>query len=415
MNARHPNRGRRSEIRGRRSGDGVQGSGFRGQKTTHKAATVGRVSSIANCKLQIANCKLRAVEWCWRFANADENKHGQDARGTRARGFVRHSSFGIRHSAFTLIELLVTIAIISILAGVSLGIIRSTRNAAAEGKTKATIAKLNAIVMQRYESYMTRRVPIDTTGMDPRNAARLRYLGLLDLMRMEMPERTYDIINGPLGLGPFNMPWTARPALSQMYLQKYNNSNPGSDYRAAKYLYMWISMTYPEAMAQFGQNEVADIDHGWPVFIDGWGNPIMFLRWAPGFCSGVGLNPNPFNPSNPNQPRVDTSDIQTGDPINDHDPFDSRRIFSINYRLIPLIYSGGPDQAGHEKKYGIRATAQVGGVEEKAYYGVDPAVDTLDMLNPNATVAGGVLIGSPDPAAPSDHFDNIHNHRIEQQ
>ena len=49
---------------------------------------------------------------------------------------------------------------------------------------------------------------------------------------------------------------------------------------------MWISMTYPEAMSQFGENEIADLDgDGWPVFVDGWGNPIMFLRWAPGFSS----------------------------------------------------------------------------------------------------------------------------------
>jgi prepilin-type N-terminal cleavage/methylation domain-containing protein len=321
------------------------------------------------------------------------NQRSEDARGTRSSSFVRHS-------AFTLIELLVTITIICILAGMSLSVMRYARTAAAEGKTKATIAKLNALVMQRYESYMTRRVPIDTTGMAPRKAALLRYCALLDLMRMEMPERTYDILNEPLGLNVPANHWTIRPALSQMYLQKYNNSNPGPDYRAAKYLYMWVSMTNPEALSQFGQNEIADIDNdGWPVFIDGWGNPIMFLRWAPGFL--------PFN-------NCDT-EVQTGDPINDHDPFDSRRISPGNYRLIPLIYSGGPDQAGHEKKYGIRATAQVGGVEEKAYYGVDPATDTLDILNPYATVAGGVLIGSPDPAAPSDRLDNIHNHRIEQQ
>ena len=48
---------------------------------------------------------------------------------------------------------------------------------------------------------------------------------------------------------------------------------------------MWISMTYPEAMSQFGENEIKDLDGDhWPVFIDGWGNPIMFLRWAPGFA-----------------------------------------------------------------------------------------------------------------------------------
>jgi len=326
--------------------------------------------------------------------------------------------------AFTLIELLVTIAIIGILAGLSLGAIRYARTAAAESQTKATIAKLNDIVMKQYESYMTRRVPIDTSGMDPKSASRLRYLVLLDLMRMEMPERTYDIFYGPLNL-PSGKPWiAARPALNQLYYQKYNTGQshtpkyPLDNYRSAKYLYMWISMIHPEAMEQFSQNEIADIDHdGWPAFVDGWGTPIMFLRWAPGFSSGLGvLPPNPFNPSNPTQPRVDLSDIQTGDPINDHDPFDSRQIFNITgeyYRLVPLIYSAGPD-----KKYGINIISTASG--SGYFYGIDLLTLKLDDLNqytaPDSTQPN-IYAGSPvaENGISNTHLDNIHNHRIEQQ
>jgi hypothetical protein len=200
-----------------------------------------------------------------------------------------------------------------------------------------------------------------------------------------------------------------------MFYQKYTQNNPKMNYVAAKYLYMWISMTYPEAMEQFDQNEIADLDRdGWPVFIDGWGNPIMFLRWAPGFLPSIDPKTN-----------CDT-EVQTGDAINDHDPFDSRRICPSNYRLIPLIYSPGPDQAGHDpkndKKYGIMATSQnPDGTEYNAYYGVDPSVNTIDDLNPYAklpTVYGDILVGSPskNPSDPAvNRLDNIHNHRIEQQ
>ncbi|MGA2799146.1 MAG: type II secretion system protein [Thermoguttaceae bacterium] len=328
---------------------------------------------------------------------------------------IPHPSFlSIRHSAFTLIELLATITIISILAAISLGALHYARQSTAEGKTKATIAKLNALVMQRYESYATRRVPIDLSSLiasktiTVKQAAQYRYLALLDLMRMEMPERTYDISNGPLGIFQPTNPWTARPALSQMYLQKYNNSAPVDNCCPAKYLYMWISMAYPEAMSQFGENEIKDLDGDhWPVFVDGWGNPIMFLRWAPGF-----LPPD--------------SEIQSGDPVNDHDPFDSRRTCPANYRLIPLVYSAGPDQAGHDvnndPKFGIIRGGMINNKDITNYYSVDPTINTLDELNPYfkiPTANGDKLIGSvtdtTDPDPGKNHFDNIHNHRIEQQ
>ena len=325
-------------------------------------------------------------------------------RRETASGFVRNSAFSIQHSAFTLVELLVTIAIISILAGISLGAMRYARQAAAEATTKATIAKLNDLVMRRYESYITRRVPIDLSALmadttvtaKAKQAARYRYLALLDLMRMEMPERTYDILYGPLN-GPSGSPWTtARPALSQMYLKKDPLNTSVDKNRAAKYLYMWISMTYPEAMEQFGQDEIADIDgDGWPVFIDGWGNPIMFLRWAPGFL--------PANHSN--------SDIQTGDAINDHDPFDTQRIFpTFNFRLVPLVYSAGLD-----KKYGINIVSSTSGVGY--FYGIDPSTLQLGDLNPYYTPTGGQagLPVAEKDGTTNTYLDNITNHRIEQQ
>jgi prepilin-type N-terminal cleavage/methylation domain-containing protein len=408
MKVNCPNINWRPEAGGRRPGFRVQGSG----------------EGTANCKLQIANCKLLIVRRIERNVAAEQSlmyspgaKYALD-RGNceTASGFAR-----IRRSAFTLIELLVTITIIGILAGISLGAIRYARIAAAEGKTKATIAKINALAMQRYESYMTRRVPIDFNNLtfkgnkvQPKLAATLRYCAILDIMRMEMPERTYDIINGPLNIKQPDLdtgtlqPWTSRPALSLMYIQRFNNKTPVDNCRPAKYLYMWISMTYPEAMSQFGGDEIKDLDgDGWPVFIDGWGNPIMFLRWAPGFL-----------------PPVCNTEVQTGDAVNDHDPFDSRRIYAAtNYRLIPLIYSAGPDQAGHDvntdKKYGIISEF----FSTKTYYNIDfstiPTSDTLDKLDPFWTNASGKQIGSisdptdPDPGV--NRLDNIHNHRIEQQ
>ena len=450
MKIRCPNRGRRSELR-------AQGSGARVQESACKAATIGRANLNANCKLQIANCKLNKITDSGQWAvgggqgsgfrvqfSRESGLDGVQGSGFRVQGsalFTNHLPSTIYHlptprpsslaprpsrHGFTLIELLVTITIIGILTGMTLGAIRYARSAACESKTKATIAKLNDIVMRRYESYMTRRVPIDTSGTPPREAARHRYFALMDLMRMEMPERTYDILTDPMGSS------ISRPALSQMYKQKKDTTPPADlQYMSAKYLYMWVSMTHPEDMEQFSQNEIAvdPKDKNWPYFVDGWGMPIMFLRWAPGFSSGAGFYegpnpvPNPFNPTDPTKTRSDASDIQTGNPLNDHDPFDTQRIFPGNYRLLPLIYSGGPDQAGHEIKYGITATAKnPDDTDYSTYYIINPTADPLDRPDPYASVPtdyGAVLIGSPSNPLSSDpginRFDNIHNHRIEQQ
>ncbi len=103
-------------------------------------------------------------------------------------------------SAFTLIELLVTITIIGIMSGLVFGALHSAREMAAAAATKATIAKLNAIIMKRYESYLTRRVPVNLNNLSPGQAAEDRLYAIRDIMRMEMPDHPADINSGPITL-----------------------------------------------------------------------------------------------------------------------------------------------------------------------------------------------------------------------
>jgi prepilin-type N-terminal cleavage/methylation domain-containing protein len=321
--------------------------------------------------------------------------------GRRSQTGIRGSGFGVPHSAFTLIELLVTITIISILAGISLGALHFARQSTIEGKTKATIAKLNALVMQRYESYLTRRVPIDTTGMKPKDAAIARLNALRDLMRMEMPERWSDVTNPPITS-------VLEPALKKAYFQRYAKSSaPNNEIQKhgdAKCLYMIVSMGNPEAMEQFGQDEIAIVDgDDFPVFIDAWGTPIGFLRWAPGF-NNSDVQGNIDTLWNVGQALTQRQIATT----NDHDPFDPQRVdlskpdetnstnnVPTGWRLVPLIYSYGPDK--EEGIYSAKTYTYIG--------------------NPYETILGnsgnGVGLGTPDGTG--KHFDNIHNHRIEQQ
>ena len=105
---------------------------------------------------------------------------------------------------------------------------------------------------------------------------------------------------------------------------------------------MIVSPGSPEAMEQFNPSEIGDTDqNGLPEFLDGWGRPIRFLRWAPG-CSA----------NHTTNGVVDGySDIQSGDPkkILTHSTLTAQtQILSSDqtkwpYHLIPLIYSEGVD------------------------------------------------------------------------
>ena len=284
---------------------------------------------------------------------------------------------------FTLVELLVTITIIGILAGMMLGALQMARQTAREAATKATIAKLNNIIMQRYESYMTRRVPIQIPpSTPPPLAARLRLYAIRDLMRMEMPDSLADITAPPIPSLA-----AANPALHQLYFA----NQPTTVFESAQCLYKVVSMGSPEAMEQFNQSEIGVTSDGHPVFIDGWGTPICWLRWAPGFSSPA-------------------SDIQTGDAASDSDPFDPRRLdfdptqpMARGFHLIPLICSAGPD-----KMFGLQGLADGPNssrsiVVPSTAPGPNPYVD--------------LRLGAPATTAPDagHHHDNITNHHIEQR
>lgn len=302
--------------------------------------------------------------------------------------------------AFTLVELLVTITIIGIMAALSYGAFSMARESAKESATKATIAKLNTIIMQRYESYLTRRsgsllppsieaLPInDPTRVafmanwaQPRNAAQKRLDAIRDLMRMEMPDARSDVANGPIA---FTWGTVPEPALHRLYAA----NPPTGDHDGAQCLYLIVAKGSPEAMEQFHQNELGMVD-GKPCFVDGWGQPIMFLRWAPGYSScrdpdfvratsihytgpsaiqlGV-AEPYPRYNSDgtPMMTQARTRDgtlifNPDGTPLMvqvfaeaDHDPFDSRNVDGFAFHLIPLIYSGrGRKKADGEPQYGI--------------------------------------------------------------
>ncbi len=296
---------------------------------------------------------------------------------------------------FTLVELLVTITIISILASSVLVATYAAQESAREARTRALVAKLHKLLMVRWESYRTRRVPLDTATLSrqvnpgARNAqfifAKRRLQALRELMRMEMPDRYRDILDEPSGE---RRGIEHRPALSRAYLRRYERVNAlgtgvTPQFQGAECLYMILTMgaaNESQGREQFRESEIDDVDgDGMPEFVDGWGRPISFLRWAPGF----------------------ESELQTGQ---DPDPFDVRKVDfregERGYALYPLIYSGGPDQS-----YGLSTDNDTGNFSYRENHN-DPY---------SAVTQQGDLMGSPaaDPQGElGTHLDNIHNHLL---
>ena len=259
-----------------------------------------------------------------------------------------------RLSGFTLVELLVVIVILSILSALSLAGIQSARARGRVAKTQSTIRKLSEIILPYYEMYETRRprIPRSVERYDDRSVAReANRFALRRLMTMELPERSSDVtcvfpysdtptqsqqeadrisphnsINDPVS--GVNASLSEVSPFARRYRNLMLNKLDQVNYRlkddidSADLLYMIVmrgAAADPDLNSHFRPDEIRDTDgNGIPEFVDGWNNPIKFLRWPVGYSS-------PLQPVNGQLGLVDD------------------RVSANGNRLVPLIYSAGPD------------------------------------------------------------------------
>jgi type II secretory pathway pseudopilin PulG len=349
-------------------------------------------------------------------------------------------------SGITLVELLVAMLIITILAALVLGVASVAGETARESQTQNTITRLHTLLMEHYDGYKTRRVrlrPQVITGINnavQNSSARgqvqalARLHALRELIMMEVPDRWSDILlagvpTNPSGLADARLPFFqdsrgasthGRTALAGIYLRRYDqianatNSLTGepndgeaiTENQGAECLYLIITLACAdgEARTMFHESDIGDTDgDGALEFLDGWGRPINFLRWAPGFDSQIQINANQFLP-------LPVSDEWRTAASKDHDPFDIFRVDPPAIRLVPLIYSAGGDET-----FGVRLVKPY-----VVYQGLNPN-QLQDVPNPNnwpaifpwAQVDDGntrVFLGTADPDGTST--DNIHNHLL---
>jgi prepilin-type N-terminal cleavage/methylation domain-containing protein len=335
----------------------------------------------------------------------------------------------------TLVELMITMAILAILAAAAIGASSAAIESGRRARTKGLVGKLHTLLMERWESYDTRRVNVEfapNVKWSPTDKADKRLLAKRELIKMEIPDRWADIIGGQIASYPpgtrlngFPRPkhLAARPAITSTYLRRYNSLKSSDpvvvrNHQGAECLYLVIMYATGdgEAATLFSEQDIGDVDgDGAPEFLDGWGRPISFLRWPTGFVS-------------PLQTVQRTSGELVGDADNDHDPTDVFRRdmpgsgSSISflsdqygaYRTVPLIYSFGSDGLSDIYSKLINEADEVS--EDRGdFTDLDPYYpgDTSNPANPSNPSRQFGQVYDDNQDGENNSLDNIHNHLIE--
>lgn len=292
----------------------------------------------------------------------------------------------MKRNAFTLVELLIVVLIITILATITLFALFNAGEAAKKARTQAQIAKIHDLIMPVWESYSTRRVPISiAANIAPGVAAGMRVDGLRELMRMELPDRKSDVEDTPATL-------TAPPSLWRAYDRKVaaagGYGNWSLTHQQAECLYLILSRMQDgesNGLEHFRADEIGDKDgDGMPEILDGWGTPIRWLRWAPGYIGAYSSLHN----------------ATAADPL---DPMGVRGVPPDTFALYPLVISAGADTA-----FDVMFDDSSGAIHYKT---TSPPNNPYELFGGNAI---GTIVDNDGPGGVSDgvqsHGDNLTNH-----
>ena len=309
-------------------------------------------------------------------------------------------------AAFTLVEMLAVIAILVLIAGMSLFALWGANEEAKADRTRSIIRKVDVLIDQQWDSYSTRRVAIapglesalnsHINGVSTLRAQRrafARVAAIRELQRMELPERKTDIENGRTVLANNPALWLnyRRRCMRQLGETVPNSgiinfANWTPQYQGSECLYLIMASLSDgdrNGLDFFKPTEIGDLDNdNMPEVLDAWRRPIDFIRWPAGYLSNpvqawaAPSNSGPpascirgpvvpvsteqfapyyssFAPMSAEPPRApDRHDPLRADPrwhdISDPSAgtTDDPELARINdtYELRPLVYSGGPDR-----------------------------------------------------------------------
>jgi prepilin-type N-terminal cleavage/methylation domain-containing protein len=346
---------------------------------------------------------------------------------------------GLYRGGLTLVELLITMAIMAIIAAAIMGTARAAMESARRSRTQTIVTRLSGLITEQLATYSTRRVDVHpeivlkldefvgkANGAEDRKnrliargqmMADARLLAVRELVKMEMPDTWEDIDYQPSILA-------SRPSLSLGYQRRYSAAQ-STEFDSAECLYMTVMNATGDGEARtfFAAQDIGDVDNdGAPEFLDGWQQPINWIRWPAGFVSplqpidpdtGLRAGDDPLDPYRRDRipdppasltpplalypqvrPRNSTVDFQELYRVNIRQRLERNDLQPIrinSFALTPLIYSNGPDG---ESAYLLKE---------------DPRVGPLD---PFFILSDGRQVGEPHPDRDEAEAvaDNIHNH-----
>ncbi|MDR0328966.1 MAG: type II secretion system GspH family protein [Planctomycetaceae bacterium] len=320
--------------------------------------------------------------------------------------------FSANRRAFTLVELLMVCVIIALLAVLTLIMVNKATNSSKAAKTRATIQKIDTAIQQIFESYedklsnIVKKVTQDYHGLVKEDQHKVSLHIIRDIMRMEMPQNWAEVNDPPLETESIGgNKYKADPSPLLVYYKNAEAGVPaGKTHGRAALLFLIIQNLNPEALEAFHGSEVADTDgDGLLEFVDAWGKPIQFLRWAPAFTDSdlqqnvlalcepkyvpekdIEKNREWWGTWETRKPLLQQAMVQAS--INHPDVLDED-VNIIGWFLYPLVYSAGPD----------------------GQYGLDDGETIAPTVGENGTIDPYAFpFGMPNG---SSHFDNIHNHQ----
>lgn len=389
------------------------------------------------------------------------------------RGLHPDASGGEQRCGFTLIELLITILVIGVLGLIAYGALQQATGVSKIVHTKSTIAKLNASLMDRWDSYRSRRLPVDpktillsptsqggnarafcqalwvqrgsqandSLGLAPGNAgfpsnlqvAATRLACMRELLQYEMPCVYTDLIGNYLPAGSptaftLRQPsylGTVPPIAQTYYAQVMTAAANGTTWaqidanQSAECLYMVLTLSSTDS-GLFGEQmptaDVGDVDgDGMPEFQDAW--PVAINSYTPKGQANAPINYLRWAPGYISALQPDPEPIKVGQIITP--PAPPHPATAAEALAASIAFCNSHHDYFDPLKLDTRTVKSTNArgfqltplIYSAGPDGVWSMLFFKPMVDPYALTTGQMQ-GTPDPTTGGADLDNVTNHEL---